>query len=202
VNKDQHLKKTKEVMITLKNTIKNEQGFVLIVSLLMLVVLMIIGIAATNTTVVELQISGNDKLAKQTFYQADSGTQVGIGLLEEVIDKRGWPFDASTTHTMGLVTITNKNLFLSQIDAVANGFYPDAAHRDAMFSFGRGTTGLLFDVNTTLSSGGALQMIAGYEGKGKGSANSGAWAVYDIRSQHDGPNSSQARVFVQWIRLL
>jgi len=49
----------------------NEQGFVLVASLMMLMVLMIIGIAATNTTTLELQISGNDKLAKQTFYQAE-----------------------------------------------------------------------------------------------------------------------------------
>ncbi len=49
-------------MKTIKKTINNEQGFVLIVSLLMLMVLMIIGIAATNTTTIELGISGNDKL--------------------------------------------------------------------------------------------------------------------------------------------
>ena len=58
-------------MKTIKKTIDNEQGFVLIVSLLILMVLMIIGIAATNTTTIELQISGNDKLAKQVFYQAE-----------------------------------------------------------------------------------------------------------------------------------
>jgi len=58
-------------MKTIKKTINNEQGFVLIVSLLMLMVLMIIGIAATNTTTIELGISGNDKLSKQTFYQAE-----------------------------------------------------------------------------------------------------------------------------------
>lgn len=56
----------------MKKTINNEQGFVLIASLMMLMVLMIIGIAATNTTTLELQISGNDKLNKQTFYQADA----------------------------------------------------------------------------------------------------------------------------------
>lgn len=58
-------------MKTINKTINNERGFVLIVSLLMLMVLMIIGIAATNTTTIELGISGNDKLSKQTFYQAE-----------------------------------------------------------------------------------------------------------------------------------
>ena len=59
-------------MKALTNTLNNEQGFVLIVSLLMLMVLMIIGIAATNTTTIELQISGNDKVSKMAFYAAEA----------------------------------------------------------------------------------------------------------------------------------
>ena len=58
-------------MKKLTNTLNNEQGFVLVASLMMLMILLVIGIAATNTTTIELQISGNDKLAKQTFYQAE-----------------------------------------------------------------------------------------------------------------------------------
>jgi len=58
-------------MKTITKNINNEQGFVLIVSLLMLMVLMVIGIAASNTTTIELGISGNDKLSKQVFYQAE-----------------------------------------------------------------------------------------------------------------------------------
>lgn len=53
-------------------TINNERGFVLVVSLLMLSILMIIGIAATNTTTIELQIAGNDRFAKQDFYSQET----------------------------------------------------------------------------------------------------------------------------------
>ena len=58
-------------MKKLTNTVNNEQGFVLVASLMMLMILLVIGIAATNTTTIELQISGNDKLSKQVFYQAE-----------------------------------------------------------------------------------------------------------------------------------
>lgn len=58
-------------MKKITKTVNNEQGFVLVASLMMLMILLVIGIAATNTTTIELQISGNDKLAKQTFYQAE-----------------------------------------------------------------------------------------------------------------------------------
>ena len=51
---------------------EGEGGFVLIVALLMLAALTIIGIAATNTTVLEMHISGNDKTAKINFFAAES----------------------------------------------------------------------------------------------------------------------------------
>jgi Tfp pilus assembly protein PilX len=70
----------------MNKTIKNEEGFVLVASLMMLMVLMIIGIAATNTTTLELQISGNDKVQKMDFYAAESGWQRGVQWLEDKVN--------------------------------------------------------------------------------------------------------------------
>ncbi|WP_136808417.1 pilus assembly PilX family protein [Desulfosediminicola flagellatus] len=55
----------------------NQDGFVLVLSLIMLAVLSVIGIAALNTTDVELQIAGNDKAEKVVFYGAESGCRRG-----------------------------------------------------------------------------------------------------------------------------
>lgn len=55
----------------------NQQGFILVLSLVMLAVLSVIGIAALNTTDVELQIAGNDKAEKVVFYSAESGCRRG-----------------------------------------------------------------------------------------------------------------------------
>lgn len=55
----------------------NENGFVLVLCLVMLTILSVIGIAALNTTDVELQIAGNDKVEKQVFYGAESGCRRG-----------------------------------------------------------------------------------------------------------------------------
>ncbi|MBV5326180.1 MAG: hypothetical protein JZU65_00875, partial [Chlorobium sp.] len=66
-----------------KTIVGNEEGFVLVVSLLILVVLTLLGIAATRTTMVEVQIAGNDKVATRTFYMADGGTEVAINMIEE-----------------------------------------------------------------------------------------------------------------------
>lgn len=182
----------------LKIKLKNESGSALIMAIMMLVLLTIIGISALNNTDLELSIAGNEKAHKMAFYFAEGGNEVSKELVEVAIEERGW---ADST-VVDKVTVEDGDFFLSQIDAVANSIYPDAANRDATVNFGTGTTGVLFDVNTALSSGGAVQMIAGYAGKGKGSASGGAWAIYDIRSQHDGPNNSQARVWSQWLHLL
>jgi len=50
----------------------NEAGSVLIVSLLILVLLTIIGIAAMTTSTIELKISGNEKAYKLALYAAEA----------------------------------------------------------------------------------------------------------------------------------
>jgi Tfp pilus assembly protein PilX len=61
---------------------KNEDGFALVIALIMLVVLTLLGIAATNTTVVELNIAGNERVTAQQFDAADSGWQQAVPYLD------------------------------------------------------------------------------------------------------------------------
>lgn len=53
--------------------INNEKGFALVTTVLVLSILTFIGIAAMNTTTFELKIAGNERVAYQRFYTADSG---------------------------------------------------------------------------------------------------------------------------------
>lgn len=55
-----------------KDTINNENGFVIVIALIMLAIVTVIGIAATRTSETELQISGNEKLHKLSFYAAEA----------------------------------------------------------------------------------------------------------------------------------
>jgi len=52
--------------------LKNEDGSALLISLLILLLLTLLGIFATNTTNIEIQIAGNDKLHKLGFYAAEA----------------------------------------------------------------------------------------------------------------------------------
>lgn len=51
-----------------KDTINSESGFALVASLLILAVMTIIGMAATTTSTIEMQIAGNENQYTRTFY--------------------------------------------------------------------------------------------------------------------------------------
>lgn len=57
------------------NFSKNEDGFALVTALLVLVALTVIGIAATNTTNIEVFIAGNEKVYKTNFYLAEGAAK-------------------------------------------------------------------------------------------------------------------------------
>jgi|LGOV01.1.fsa_nt_gb hypothetical protein len=176
----------------MKKTIKNEHGFVLITSLLMLTVLMIIGIAATNTTTIELQISGNDKVAKQTFYQAEAGTQVGIELVEDSIDRAGY---GSDDFSIGTVLVKYKDFYMNENPTPATP-PTDTEWDDPDVELQQ--TRLIIKGTTKIVPGSAIQMIAGYEGKGKAAGSGGAIRKYDIWSRHSGNVNSEATIVVEW----
>ena len=72
-----------------QHRVNNEEGFVLVVALMILVILSLIGIAGLNTSIFEKQIAGNDWNSKLTFYSADSGVEVGQELIEQSISCPG-----------------------------------------------------------------------------------------------------------------
>jgi len=170
----------------------NEKGSTLIISVLILVLLTVIGIAATNTSTIEVLISGNDKVHKMAFHEADGGTEVGIELVEQNIYMAG--FD---NNQVGAVNATNLNLYM-------NGYpgTPPFAAYDAHYG-GNGTrTNLRVGGNPELSTGSAIQMAAGYEGIGKGVGGGGGRIVYDIWSQHIGVANSEDMILLQWMHVM
>ena len=56
-----------------KCVIDNEQGSVILLAMLILIVLTILGIASLNTSTIEFQIVGNEKIYQRNFNIAESG---------------------------------------------------------------------------------------------------------------------------------
>ncbi len=186
----------------------NQRGSALVVALLMLVVLTLLGIAALTTTKIEVQISGNDKLYKTSFYAADAGTEMTGELIEQNIDERNWTND----YARGNVAIMNGSLYLNRdTDAGINPVPSDSNH-DAVFPLSAVDTtptpwvpltnvphtNIMVVGNSALSTGSAIQLAAGYEGKGKGAGGGGVWITYDVRAQHRNVRNSAAMVRLGW----
>ncbi|UCG99825.1 MAG: pilus assembly PilX N-terminal domain-containing protein [Deltaproteobacteria bacterium] len=60
------------MITTLKDTLNNENGLVIVFALLMLAIVTVIGIAATRTSETELRFAGKEKLHKLSFYAAEA----------------------------------------------------------------------------------------------------------------------------------
>ncbi|GAB4342361.1 MAG: hypothetical protein Kow0089_17360 [Desulfobulbaceae bacterium] len=74
----------------------------------------------------------------------------------------------------------------------------DAAYPAANIATGVNVGYLYMGGYAELLPGGALQMAAGYEGKGKGSAAGGVARILDIYAVHNGELNSQSCVVIGW----
>lgn len=206
-----------------KTLLKNNDGSVLVLSMLTLVMLSLIGISATNMSSVEMLISGNDKFKKISFHSADAGVEAGVELLEQNIELRD--FDAAFQAANPTITVTTPTIYNNA--PTGGNDAPSAASNDIQILAGEPWTdddgdgiadaGEWVDTNANgnwdpggdtvflriygvsgLLDGSGLQMIAGYEGKGKSAAGGGAVANYNVRSLATGTQNSQTRVWMRW----
>lgn len=211
--------------------LNNEEGFVLVTGLLMLVVLTMLGISATTNTTIELQISANDRQRKETFYDAESVANIGTEVLEQNFNcATGFGIDGKSSATASYEPANanyadlrgqtrvyeqgGNNIALwrnpapkewdSQNNSVIeNRDIYDPAQADSVYPVANIAGGvnvgdLYIGGFSEMLPGGALQMAAGYEGKGKGSASGGVAKIIDIYSVYRGELNSQDCVSLGW----
>lgn len=176
--------------------------------------LMVIGISATTNTSLELQIAGNDRVHKETFYQADGGTQIAARILEESIGASG-PFSNTSLDANNLLqdpTDPNITILINDTDVAVNAddrdetnlsdasrdiaFFPDgynvASPNDAPH------TNIIMGGNTSNTAGFGLQMMAGAAGLGRAAASGGTQILFTMYSQHIGRSNSESVIAVQY----
>lgn len=180
-------------MKSFKSTISNQTGAAIVLVLLMVAVTIIIGVTAISTSNTELQIATQDVRHKMAFYAADGGTEYGAQILEENIACPG----GFSVSTIGNLEVDNPTLWMN-----ASATKPSDTNRDFYFpsgyTAGEPHTNMTVGGVTVLAAGGAIQMAAGYEGKGKGAPSGGAHIVYEINAEHLGRFNSKALVQLQW----
>lgn len=83
--------------------LNNEDGSVLIVALVMLVLLTLIGISATTTSQIETKIAGNERVFKRNLYLAEAGAMQTAQDLEERADPQADEPTLAWLHDIGIV---------------------------------------------------------------------------------------------------
>lgn len=192
--------------------INNERGTLMVIAVVILMLLTLIGLSITTTTSIELQIAGNDKLYKTAFYTADGATEVASMLLEQNLGcVTGFtatntdPVYADIQGDNSFTAIRVEDLTFWQnmtssepSDANRDFFFPATADADPSIPH----TNIKLGGNVRLARGAAIQMVSGYEGKGKAVGSGGASLVYDIFSQHLGQVNSESIIQVQWRHMI
>jgi Tfp pilus assembly protein PilX len=79
-------------MVGMRRKLKEENGSILVIGLLILGILTVIGISASRTAEIDIQIAGNERLHKTAFYAADAGIEVGRAVLNDLkaVDSGTW----------------------------------------------------------------------------------------------------------------
>jgi len=172
---------------------KHQDGLVTVAALLFLIVLTIMGTSAISTSNMEVQIATNDEIHKMTFYAADGGADLGTELVElNVACPTGF---ASDDLDIGEINIVDGDFWLQQTGTNT----PSDSDRDVRIGDDAGNhTNLSIFGKTEFGIGGAIEMAAAYEGKGKAAASGGVTLDYEIYSQHQGYANSESIVALHW----
>lgn len=167
-----------------KRSALGQDGSVLIIALLIMVLLTVVGLSVTRTTDTDIQIAKNDQFHKTAFFNADSGIYTTPKLISLCMDN-----GAEQTVT-NITYLGTAGTFYREI----MGYDAHDTARDMQFSLGG--FGVAVDVNRTGQhniAGGGVEFASGAEGVGVGSAG-GVAIFYDLDSLGKGPNASLSEV--------
>lgn len=167
----------------------NESGSAIVMAILILAALTIIGVSSLTTSTIETKVASNEMTYKTAFYSADGGTEVARELIEQNIGCPGG-FQAQPL-TIGTAVIEDNDFSFVETEPAVD--YPSNTQRQVRFPADdtQPHTNIFVFGNTQLSTGSALQLAAGYEGKGKGAGSGGGEIIYNIFSRHEGRKRSR-----------
>lgn len=70
---------------TIKKTMDNEDGYILVLSLFLLMILTILGVSATNTSTTEILMAKSAKFYQENFYEAEAAAMEGAALVRDAV---------------------------------------------------------------------------------------------------------------------
>jgi hypothetical protein len=173
----------------------HQDGLVTVAALLFLIILTIMATSSISTSNMEVQIATNDEIHKMTFYSADGGADLGTELVElNIACSSGFASDDLAIGGGG-INIIDRDFWMQQSATTT----PSDTDRDVRIGDDTGNhTNLSIFGKSAFGVGGAIEMAAAYEGKGKAAASGGVTLDYEIYSQHQGYANSESIVMLHW----
>lgn len=188
-NKDKESEAGMKRLKRIFRELHSEDGMVLVVSLLLLLVATVIGITALSTSTTNVMVAGNRRLSELNFSFADSGIYVG----EKLVDESVFYGDIDP----GYSSIVKDQSFFSTAEYTNDD---PISLPDIRFTSGGGgyVSTVSIDVDYlygTYAQGCAIGFASGYEGVGKGAEGGSCGHIYyAITSVSQGVIGSEARV--------
>jgi hypothetical protein len=171
-------------MKSILKELNHEEGSIMVVGLLILVILTLIGISATNTSKTEIQIAGNQKFYKIAFHHADSGVYTTPKLISTAFD------DGIEQSAAGITYLGSAGTFYREI----MGYDAYDSDKDIRITLaGRNVDVDVNRIGQESLPGSGAEFASGAEGVGVGSTG-GVAIFYGMDSLGEGPASSQSNV--------
>ena len=176
----------------------NQNGSAMVIALIIMALLTIIGHLATRSTTLEVQTATNDLRHKLAFYESDGMTEMAAELLEQNV---ACSLGFTNTERGGLLDVLVVDFWKNDM---IPGRVPSDAVRDIRAPLLKDSddtqphTNITVGGTTGFGTGSALQIAAGYEGKGKSTAGGGAFMTFDQMVQHRGNFNAEACVTTKW----
>ena len=174
-------------MKAIRSKLQNNNGSVTIIAaLLILVVLTLIGISATNTTVTELQIAANDQFSKIAFFNGDSGLYGAPKVISNIVNT-SQQYVLGGADSPGIQYAPGGTPQIEFFEQVMGYRAYDGGIAD--LDFGPGGITTTVDARRDRAQnivGGAAEFASGAEGIGAGSTG-GVAIFYDMRANAQGP---------------
>ena len=158
----------------------SQEGAVLVIAVLILLILTVVGIYAVTTSTIETKITGFEREFKEAFFTADSGEPIGIDVIKKIIQHVPTavgglpaPWDDSGVIDDDLFTGSDPEIFTDERDTDDDPYNaPDINSQGDSDNLGfPDRVRLRVDIDRLASyqmSGGAMEFGAGYEGIGQG----------------------------------
>jgi hypothetical protein len=180
----------------------DEGGAAMAIALMVLVILTLLGSAATMTSITEMEIAGNDKQYQIAFYASNGGADMTPSVLRHTIALYDEPnYGGNVIVAEGLLDE------LMNFSTKFNDGATDSAQNNPDIQIPAltpyVTVGIDIDRGNTLNLPGAAREIAsGYEGIGGGAAGGGTAVMYDIKAQSNGARNSSSYVETRYLYVI